>query len=264
MRGVFTAGVLQAFMDDGFFADELVGVSAGASNGASYVSRQPGRGFRTNVDYVEDKRYLSLRSFLTTGSLFGMEFIFGEVPERLDPFDYETFYASPVDYYAGATDVLTGWPVFFGKKDIAPGLQALRASCAIPVFSNMVEVQGRRYLDGGLSAPIPFEKALADGCGRLVVILTRPRGYQKPPQNHRLVYHAAYLRYPNLARAIRLRHLTYNHSLARLAQLEEKGVALVVAPPSTMPIDTFGRDREKLILCYEEGLKAGKRALLRL
>lgn len=264
MRGVFTAGVLQAFLEADYKADELVGVSAGASNGVSYVSGQSGRGYRTNVDYAGDKRYASLQSYRKTGSFFGMDFIFGEIPRQLDPFDYAAFAASPVDFYAGATSVDTGRAVFFGKEYITGELHALRASCSIPLLSPMVQIDGRLYLDGGVAAPIPIDKAINDGCERLVVVLTRPRGYQKKPQGQRLLYHTAYRKFPNMVKAMDMRHLIYNHTLQRLQRLEEQGKAVVVAPPAALEVDRFGKDKQKLMAAYDMGVGCGQAALERI
>lgn len=261
MRGVFTSGVLQAFMDGGFVADELVGVSAGASNGVSYVSGQSGRGYRTNVDYAGDKRYCSWQSWLKTGSIFGMDYIFGEIPQRLDPFDYDAFAASPCDFYAGATNLRTGAITWFGKSDIAPPLLALRASCSIPLFSPPVHIDGQAYLDGGVAAPIPLEKALADGCGKLVVILTRPRGYRKKPQSARAAYHLALRGSPNLVKAMDRRHLVYNHTLEKLWRLEADGAALVVAPPQALTVDRFGKNAQAMKDAYSVGQACGQQAL---
>ena len=264
MRGVYTSGVLQAFMEEDFHADLLVGVSAGASNGVSYVSWQKGRGYRTNVDYAGDKRYASLSSYLKTGSYFGMDFIFGEIPSNLDPFDYEAFFSSPIAFYAGATDVKTGKPHFFGKEDMENNLAALRASCSMPVLSPIVEIGDGLYLDGGIAAPIPIDKALADGCERLVVVLTRPMGYRKKAQRMRTFYRQFYSHYPALVRAIDLRHLVYNHTLERLRRLEQEGVAIVVAPAQALEVDRFGKDREKLIMAFDTGRASGEEALAKL
>lgn len=264
MRGVYTAGVLQAFMEGGFLADELVGVSAGASNGVSYVSGQLGRGCRTNVDYAGDKRYVSVQSYLRTGSVFGMDFIFGEIPEKLDPFDYDAFYASSCGFYAGATDVHTGKAVFFGKEEVTHGLEVIRASCSMPLFSPMVEYKGGLYLDGGVADPIPIDWALENGADRLVVVLTQARGYRKKAQSMRAVYHAMYRKYPKLVQAMDLRHLKYNHTLERVARLEQSGKAIVVAPPQKLAVDRFGKDRDKLEAAYGVGMACGQAALEKL
>lgn len=264
MRGVFTSGVLQSFMDSGFMADVLVGVSAGASNGVSYVSGQKDRGYRTNVDYAGDKRYVSKRNFLKTGSIFGMDFVFGEIPEKLDPFDYQAFYDSPCDFYAGVTNINTGRVEYFGKEDIKPPLEVIRASCSIPVLSNIVQYKGEEYLDGGVADPIPLSKALELDCDRLIIILTQPRGYRKEPQSFRQVYKTFYRNYPNLVKALDRRYLMYNGTLKQVAKLEEEGKAIVIAPPSPLQADRFGQDKEKLIASYNIGVKCGKNAIKKL
>lgn len=261
MRGVYTVGVLEAFLQAGFVADELIGVSAGASNGVTYVAGQKGRGYRVNVEYAGDKRYISVGNYLRTGSLFGMDFIFGEIPEKLDVFDYEAFQASPCQYYAGVTNVNTGKAEYFGKEDIGPGLAVLRASCSIPTMAPIVEYNGQPYLDGGVAAPIPIQKALDDGCEKLVVVLTRPRGYVKKAQSGRVIYKRMYKEYPNLVRAMDLRHMVYNHTLRQLARLEEEGRAIIVAPRQPLEADRMGKNKEKLIHSYQEGIACGEEAL---
>lgn len=261
MRGVYTAGVLQAFMEQNFLADLLVGVSAGASNGVSYVSHQLGRGYRTNIDYVGDKQYLSVQNFLSTGSVFGMDYIFGEIPSHLDPFDTEAFRASSCQFFAGALDIDTGKTVFFDKEDLQPGFHAIRASCSMPLLSPIVEFQGHRLLDGGIGAPIPVDKALEENCDRLIVILTQARGYRKEPMGMEPLYFAKYHAYPKLLRAIRLRHLVYNHTLERLFRMEAAGKAIIVAPQKSLGVGRFGQDRETLITAYNTGLQDGLDAL---
>lgn len=257
MRGIYTAGVLEAFMEAGFVADALYGVSAGASNGMSYVSGQQGRGLRTNTDYTGDKRYLSFSSLLKTGSAFGMDFIFNEIPDKLDPFDFDAFYASPCRFYAGVTDVETGKPVFFGKEDITRDLEVIKASCALPMLSGMVEYKGRKYMDGGISDPIPLDQALAVGYDRIIVILTQHREYTKKRMDLRPVYHVLYRKYPRFVRTLDVRHMIYNHTLERLRRMEGKGQVLVVAPRQPLGIDRFAKDKQQLFSAYETGVADG-------
>ena len=257
MRGVYTCGVLDRLADAGISVDYVIGVSAGACNGCSFVSQQRGRSYRINTAYLGDPRYLSLGNFFKTGSLFGMDFIFDEIPHRLDPFDYEAFLASPCQFVAGVTDVRTGLPVYFDKRDMDHHSVVLRASSAIPVFSPIVHYRGGAYLDGGTSDPIPFRKALADGCDRLIVVLTRNRGYRKAPESFRCIYRHTYRKYPGMIRTLDTRHLVYNESLAALARLEREGKAYVIAPSSPMHIDRFEKRRGELQLLYEMGLRDG-------
>ncbi len=261
MRGVYTAGVLQAFLEGGFLADELVGVSAGASNGANYVSGQHGRGMRTNIDYAGDKRYLSLSNLLKTRSLFGMDFIFGDIPNSLDPFDFTAMAASPCEYFVGATSLTTGKAVFFGKEHMTPGLTVLRASCSIPLLAPVIDIDGRPYLDGGVADPIPIDKAIADGCTRLVVILTRPRDYQKKPTSLAPLYQRLYREYPLFQRTLQVRHLVYNHTLERLRRLEDAGRAVVIAPAVPLPAGRLAQNPHKMQQSYDQGLSDGAAAL---
>ena len=261
LRGVFTAGVLDAFLDGNFHADYVIGVSAGAANGVSYVSGQRERGLRTNTDYLHDPRYMGLRSLLLHRSLFGMDFIFHEIPQHLDPFDYQAFQENPCEFWTGAIDIRTGETVYFGKEEIRDDLEALRATTSLPLLSQPVAYRGRLLLDGGTADPIPVRRALADGCDRVVVVLTRERGYRKPAQSFRAVYRSAFRRYPAMIRALDTRHRIYNDTLDFLAGLECGGTAAVIAPATPPQVRRIERDRDKLLALYQEGLEAG-RALL--
>ena len=261
LRGVFTAGVLDAFLDGNFHADYVIGVSAGAANGVSYVSGQRERGLRTNTDYLHDPRYMGLRSLLLHRSLFGMDFIFHEIPQHLDPFDYQAFQENLCEFWTGAIDIRTGETVYFGKEEIGDDLEALRATTSLPLLSQPVAYRGRLLLDGGTADPIPVRRALADGCDRVVVVLTRERGYRKPAQSFRAVYRSAFRRYPAMIRALDTRHRIYNDTLDFLAVLECGGTAAVIAPATPPQVRRIERDRDKLLALYQEGLEAG-RALL--
>lgn len=253
MRGVYTIGVLDCLMSNRIRADYVVGVSAGACHGVSYVSGQKGRSLRVNRNYVGDKRYISLENFAKTRSLFGMEFIFGEIPDSLDLFDYDTFYQSEMDFEAGVTDVVTGEAVFYGKEYIKPGNLLLRASSAIPCFSPMVAFEGRLYLDGGTAAPLPVERALQMGCDRILVVLTRERAFVKQPEKL-IYYRRQYRHYPRLVDTLDRRHVTYNRQLDEIRRLERQGKALVLAPPRSLGIGRFDRDMKKLLPAYLQGV----------
>ncbi len=261
MRGAYTSGVLQALMRNEVWADVLVGVSAGAVNGISYVSKQIDRGYRCNVFYSQDKRYLSLDNFLKTGSAFGFDFLFEDIPNHHEPFHHQDFMLSSCDYFAGAFDVHSGKTHFFPKEDIAPGFLALRASCAIPGFSPIVSFQGREWLDGGIADPIPWDKALLEGCSKLFVILTRPRDYRKSFDRSYPLFEVKYRAYPKLLYTLQRRHLLYNKSLQELARLEKLGKAVVVAPRKPLPIGRFGRNPLLLTEAYQQGFLDGEAAL---
>lgn len=253
MRGVYTIGALDCLMDHGIRADYAVGVSAGACHGVSYVSGQRGRSLRVNRTYAGDKRYISLGNYRKTGSLFGMDFIFGEIPDRLDPFDYEAFYRSATDFETGVTDVATGRAVFYGKPYVKPGNLLLRASSSIPCFAPMTAFEGGLYLDGGTACPLPAARALEKGCGKVLVILTRERAFRKEPEKV-TYYRRQYRNYENLVRTLDHRHETYNRQLDEIRRLERQGKALVIAPPRSLGIGRFDNSMKKLFPAYLQGM----------
>ncbi len=253
MRGLFTAGVLDYFMDEGITFDYCIGVSAGACHASSYLSQQRGRSYRINTAYLGDGRYLGVKNLLRTGSMFGMDFIFDEIPNRLDPFDYDTFLKNPCEFVAGVTDVQTGKPAYFGMEAMDHDATVLRASSAIPVFSPIVEFRGRKFLDGGTSDPIPLEKALRDGCERLVIVLTQDRTYEKSPEKFRGLYKRLYARYPAMAATLDRRHQVYNEARRRAFQLEKEGKAVIIAPVRPVGISRFEKDAARLRALYEAG-----------
>lgn len=258
MRGAFTAGVLEYFMEQELWADELIGVSAGASGSISYVSRQKDRCRATMMDYLDVEPYVSLKSLVKTGFLFNMDFLFDRLPNQLNQFDYDTFYQNPCQFYAGATDVETGKIHFFSKEDLTPKCEMLRASCALPMISRLVKVKDRYYLDGGIADSIPYQKAIEDGCERIIVILTRPRDYQKKPQSGKTWYRRKYRKYPNLIYAIEHRHEMYNRELSELRRLEKEGRVIVIAPRQKLDLTKFERDQTKLQKAYEEGRECAR------
>lgn len=247
MRGLYTTGVLDRFMDEEIGFDYVVGVSAGACNAVSYLSGQRGRSYRINTRYVRDKRYAGLENLIKHRSVFGMDFLFDTIPNELDPFDYEAFFASPGEFLCVATDVQTGRPAYFNKDDIrATGTAALRASSSIPGFSPMVELEGGRYLDGGASDPIPVHRALRDGCDRVVAVLTRPRDYRKRPEPLRSFYRRLYRDYPAMTELLDRRYLLYNRTLEDIAALEREGRVLVVAPEAPLELGRFEKNPARL------------------
>lgn len=260
MRGLYTSGVLDYFLDQQIFVDYVIGVSAGACNGVSYLSKQKGRNYRVNTNYISDKRYLSLSNFIKTKSLFGMDFIFDEIPHQLDLFDYETFLSSPSEYKLGVTDVLTGRPVYFDKTHLDHDSTILKASSSIPVFSPIIEYQNRLYLDGGTTDSIPVKQALKDGCDHVIIVLTRDRNYIKKPESFRFIYSKVLKAYPNLIQALDNRHLMYNETLKFIKELEQQGKATIIAPSSPLEISRFEKDVSKLKNIYELGyLDASKK-----
>jgi predicted patatin/cPLA2 family phospholipase len=254
MRGLYTIGVLDAFMDEKICFDYVIGVSAGACNGVSYVSGQRGRNLRIDLTYGADKRYVSVRNFIKTGSMFGMDFIFDEIPHKLDLFDYDAFHQNPCQFVAGVTDLETGKPVYFDKSHLQGDSTVLRASSAIPIFSPAVEYQGRQYLDGGTSDPIPVRKALEDGCDRVVVVLTQARDYIKKPEPFRPVYRRIFRRHPAMVETLDRRYEVYNAATDYVKELERQGKALLIVPETSLGMSRFEHDPEKFKEAYARGM----------
>lgn len=257
MRGLYTIGVLDAMMEYDLWADYVIGVSAGACSGASYVSKQQYRSYRIDEQYLKDKRYLSIQNYIKTKSLFGMEFIFSDIPTHLDVFDQEAFLENPTEFVVGVTDVQTGKPVYFGKQQAgADECRIICASSSIPMFAPPVEFQGRNYLDGGTSDPIPFKKALLDGCDKLVIVRTRDRSYQKSPESGRALYTRAFRNTPGMIDCIDRRHAVYNQQVRCCERMERAGQAMIFAPEKPVTISRFETDMGKLDVLYREGWQA--------
>lgn len=246
MRGMYTIGVLDRFLNIGLDFDYVIGVSAGACNGVSYTAKQRGRNYRINTRHILDSRYISIANLFRERSLFGMDYLFKTVPDSIEPFDYEAFFASPTEFVTGVTEVSLGRPEYFTKEALDHDTTVLRASSSIPCFSPMVEFRGKKYLDGGTSDPIPFKKALEDGCDKLVVVLTRDRSYRKKPEKLKPVYRIMYADYPAMIELLDRRYLIYNRSLEDLKKLESEGRALVIAPKKPLDIDRFEKNPQRL------------------
>lgn len=253
MRGIYTAGVLEYLMEDNIDVNYCIGVSAGACNGVSYVSKQRGRNKIVDTKYIDDKRYISISNFIKTKSLFGMDFIFDEIPNKLEPFDYNKFNASPCEFVVGATDAVSGKTVYFTKDYMKKDAMVIRASSSIPVFSPIVEYKGGQYLDGGTSDPIPVKKALDDGCDKVIVVLTRHRQYRKSPEKMKRLYNRVLKGYPNMISVLDNRHRVYNETLDYVKELEDKGIAIVIAPSQELKISRFEKDKDKLLQVYDLG-----------
>ena len=264
MRGVFTAGVLDFFLDRGISFDSCYGVSAGACHACSFLSGQRGRALAVNVDYLQDWHYCSFRSLLLTGDIFGAKFAYHDIPERLNPYDYEAFDRNPCEFYAVLTDCVTGKAVYYPVTDLHRDIEAVRASSSLPLLSRMVEIQGRKYLDGGVADSIPLAHAMADGCTRSVVVLTQHPGYRKKPNAMMPLIRARYRRYPALVAGMADRHLRYNQTLELVKAREAAGNVFVLQPSRPVELKRIERNREKLLALYEEGFRTAEEAWPRL
>ena len=256
-RGSYTAGVLDVFLEKGIEFPSVYGISAGACNAVSYISKQPKRNLEIFYKYIGDERYLSVANLRKTGSLFGFGFIFGELSRQLVPLDYETFQNSPVKFRVGATNVVTGKVVYFDKEDITFPMDVLRASASLPMISPIVDYKGYHLLDGGVACPIPIERSIFDGNEKNVLVLTRDITYRKRarPEFPRAVLRSVYRDYPKLVDAMMNRPDVYNSQLDLITRLEKEGKAVEVRPSSPLAVGRYEKNREKLLEIYKLGRK---------
>ena len=260
LRGMFTCGVIDVFLEENIEFDGAAGISAGAAFGCNLKSRQIGRAIRYNKKYCRDPRYCSVRSLLWTGDMFGVDFCYHELPEKLDPFDRDTFRDNPLEFYVGATDVETGKAVFHRCSDGGPlDIEWMRASSSMPVASRPVTIGKYTLLDGGIVDPVPFRFMESKGYDRNVIILTQPKGYRKKASP--VVIQAMLRKYPVVARAMAERHLVYNRQMAEIAERERTGQAIVIRPPQALGISRTEKDPEELERVYQIGRAVARERL---
>ena len=262
MRGMFTCGVIDVFMEHDIEFDGGAGISAGAVFGCNYKSRQPGRAIRYNKTYCRDPRYCSIRSLIRTGDLYGANFCYRELPDELDIFDREAFRENPMEFFMGATDVRTGEAVYHkctdgGVKD----LLWMRASASMPIVSRPVVIDGYLLLDGGIVDGVPFAYMEEQGYDRNVIILTRPAGYRKKKSSILPLMKLILREYPNVTEAMAVRHERYNAQMSAIEEREKAGMALVIRPPFALPIARTEKDPRKLEEVYQIGRQEGNRRL---
>lgn len=259
MRGVFTSGVLDGFMKHDMYFNYVVAVSAGAGNGLSYMSRQPGRARISNIDYMERYHYIGLRYLLTQGCIFDMDLLYNKFPNEFIPYDYDAFFNNPATFEMVTTNCLTGRPMYLSERhDRQRTLDIVRASSSLPYVSKIVTVDGIPMLDGGIVDSIPVERAMDLGHEHNVVVLTRNKGYRKSGHDIKIP-HFIYKKYPRLRVALSRRLHAYNEQLAMVERLEEEGKIVCIRPERPLEVDRMEKDTKKLQRLYEEGLMLGER-----
>ncbi|MGN0190127.1 MAG: patatin family protein [Candidatus Cryptobacteroides sp.] len=254
MRGLYTAGVLDVFMDHSFRADTICGTSAGVTFGINLPSGQRGRVLRYNLRLIGDPRYISFKSLFRTGDIVNADFAYRILPDELDPFDYETFAKSGVDFFACATNALTGEPEYMKITDAKAQMDIVRASASLPFLSRKVFIGDIPYLDGGISDNIPLDKCMSEGCDKIIVVLTHPKGYVKTER----LYLLSRLFYPcskRLQEAFRLRNQRYNDRLRQIEELESEGRIFVLRPSGNIDVARLEKDRSKLKAAYSLGIR---------
>jgi predicted patatin/cPLA2 family phospholipase len=254
MRGLYTAGVLEYFAEKGLFFPYVIGVSAGACMAASYLSRQKGRNKKVNIDLVSDHRFLSFRNFVKKRELFGMDFLFDEIPNKVVPFDYNTFLSTPEQFVVAATDCNLGAPVYYNKNDHGKDmLTIMRASSSLPFIAPLVEYDSKRLLDGGLIDPIPIKKSEKDGYAKNVVILTKPKGYLKRGTQLSFLSKTMYKAYPKIDELLQERHDIYNKTIAYIDRQQENGNVFLIQPSKNLPVKRIERNQKRLKDLYKLG-----------
>ena len=259
MRGLYTAGVLDVFMENDIKVDTIFGVSAGALFGINYKSNQIGRALRYNLKYAHDKRYMGMYSLITTGDVMNRDFCFNKLVYELDPFDIETYNNSKVEFYAVVTNVESGKAEYIEIKDGGKDLEYLRASGSMPFVSNLVEINGNKYLDGAVSDPIPFKKALDTGYEKIIVIQTRPSDYTKTKSW--LPFGLVYKKYPEFVKTAKNAYINYDKTLDLIRKYENDGKIIVLRPSEKIKMRRVEKNLNKLQAIYNVGVKDCKEKL---
>lgn len=262
MRGMFTCGVIDTFLQNNITFDGAIGVSAGAAFGCNLKSRQQGRALRYNKRFCKDRRYCSVSSFFKTGDIFNADFCYRQLPDILDPFDVETFRANPMDFWCVATDVLTGKPVYHQcTTGNGNDYQWFRASASMPLVSNVVEVDGYKLLDGGMADSIPLEYFESLGYDRIVVILTQPDTYIKSPNKFLPLVKLRMKEFPQMINALATRHIMYNHQKEYVMQKEKEGSIVVIKPEESLHTNPLPRNADELQRVYNLGVEQAQQKL---
>lgn len=261
MRGLFSAGVLDALLElKELSVNGIVGVSSGALFGVNYVSKQKERAVRYNKKYADDKRYMGLHSWITTGNAVNKDFAFYELPYKLDVFDNETFKKAETDFYVVMTNVESGKPEYVLIEDAFAQMEYLRATSALPFASKIIEINGKKYLDGGISDSIPIDFCESLGYDKIIAVLTRPEGTYKEDKLG-FLYKLVYRKYPSLVNSLLNMATDYEKVLAKIKDLENKGKIFVVRPPEVLKIGRLEKNRDKIQKVYDTGLNTGLKEL---
>ncbi|UKS29114.1 patatin family protein [Paenibacillus sp. HWE-109] len=260
MRGVYTAGVLEYFMEQDLYFPYVVGVSAGACNAVSYIAKQPGRNKKVTIDYIGDHRYLSYRNLVRHKSIFGMDFIFNELPNKLVPFDYDAFYNSTQQFAIGTTDAHTGEPIYYTKHQLMKEtMPIVQASSSLPFVAKPIHYEGRTLFDGGLVDPIPVQKSVADGNKKHIIVLTKEQGYRKSPFKQRWLAKSFYPKYDGLVNVLVNRSEIYNATLETISKMEADGSAIIIRPSAKVLVGRMEKNPKKLEDLHDLGYSDAKR-----
>jgi len=254
MRGMFTAGVMDVLMENDIPMDAAIGVSAGACFGCNLKSKQIGRVLRYNLRFAKEKKYCSVSSWIKTGDLYGAEFCYHTLPKELDVMDKETYESNPMKFEVCATDVETGKPVYHDCALLnEESLEWIRASASMPIAARPVEINGKKYLDGGISDSVPVQYYLNEGYEKIVLILTQPKGYRKKPMKGMKLIGKALKDYPKVVEALQNRHIMYNETMDQIDALEKEGRIFVIRPDEKLNIGKTEHNTVKIRSIYKKG-----------
>lgn len=253
-RPIFSAGVMDALLDNDIMFPYCIGVSAGITNGFSYISKQKKRNYDILINHRHDKRYIGFRNYFKCKSLFGLDFAFDELPNEIYPFDMDTFQNYEGKVLVGVTNAKTGETEYLDGKSLDKKCNMLRASCAIPLFFPPAIINGNEYFDGGICDPIPILKAIEDGNTKHLIVLTRPKGYiKKLGKGNIFASKILRNRYPSLVEPLLTRHKLYNERVKYCEQLEKEGKAIILRPNAEDGIESFEKDIDKIKHAYNHG-----------
>lgn len=257
MKGVYTAGVLDFFLDKGIEFSNIYGVSAGACHMCSYASRQRGRALDINIDYLETGDYMGIKSLLTTGNIFNVQTAYHLIPDYLYPYDHDTFAKYKGRMYAVVTNIETGRPEYLRIRDMRTDIDKIRASASLPLVSRNVKIGRKVYLDGGISDAIPLQKSVLDGNLKNVVVMTKEVDYVRKPTTaaQLALIKARYVKYPKVYDLMADRHRVYNETLDYIERQREKGQAFVIRPMEKSNVGRLEKDKDKLVALYQEGYR---------
>lgn len=258
MKGVYTAGVLDYFIEKDMEFSNCYGVSAGAIHMCNLLSKQKGRGLRIGTGYLKDKNYCGMYSLLKTGDYFGVDFCYRKIPMELDPYDFETFSKYQGKAYAVITNIITGDAEYYQIKDLKKDIIGVRASSSLPLLSRNVMIKGKPYLDGGISDSIPIRKSMADGNGKNVVVMTKEEGYIRKPSSLNWAIRKKYRKYPALCDKMEKRHTDYNETVAFLEKKQKTGEVFVIRPKKPLEIGRIEKNLVKLNEIYWTGYEDAK------
>lgn len=260
MKGSYTAGVLDFFMEKDLYFSNCYGVSAGAIHLCSYISKQKKRAYRVSLDYLDNKDYCSVKNLITTGDLFNAKFCYDDIPNRLDPYDYKTAAKYEGNAYAVVTNIRTGKPEYKPLREMHKDILAVRASASLPLVSKNVKIGNQYYLDGGFSDAIPIKHSIAEGNKKNVVVLTKEVGFVRKQASNLGLIKLCYMKYPKVYELMANRHISYNETTRFIEEEEKAGRIFVIRPQVPTNIGRLEKNREKIENIYKMGYEDAKKS----